>query len=86
MMNGVEILLALALKYENDWDKMWKSLKEKETLTKEDEERAKTFGGKYTTFISDDYPKDLKSTYKPPFVIFFDRSNPLYNANQYILR
>ena len=86
-MNSEEILVALAIKHDGDWDKIMKSLKQdrlrKMDLLDEKEEVdtikeleqyyeiAKNASYKYTTLLSKDYPELLKALYKPPFVLFY---------------
>lgn len=84
-MNAEEILVALAIKYDGDWEKIMTTLNKRTTsLFPEEEESddwtidlepyltiAQNANYKYTTFLSPDYPEVLKHSYLPPFVIFY---------------
>ena len=76
MLTMSEILVYFAIKYSNDWNKMYKAIQQKERVEQEtgreviDNYLAKK-GYKYITLIDDAYPSKLKVKYKPPFVIFY---------------
>ena len=75
-----EILLYFSLKYNGDFHKILKALQTKEKVRKEDVEKAvKTVQSKYTTIISDDYPKKLKEISCPPFVLFYHGNLDILN-------
>lgn len=79
---GREVLLTIAVMYNNKWDDMYNHIKEKRLISDEQFEHAKTmYSGKVMTIIDPDYPEVLKSVYKPPFVIFFDRKDQLKNLD-----
>ena len=72
MLNGRQILIALAIKHGGDWDKIYQALTEKEVS--ELEECYKQFElstCKATTILDSDYPQILKEIYMPPFVLFY---------------
>ena len=86
MLNSEEILVALAIKYQGDWESILCALEQRKVenslLNEEDRENteeelehyleiAKKANYKYTTILSNDYPKLLKSQYMPPFVLFY---------------
>lgn len=67
-----EILLFFALKYDGDFQSILKALQTKEKVSDEERRKAvKEVNSKYTTIISDDYPKALKEIACPPFVLFY---------------
>lgn len=86
-MNSEEILVALAIKCNGDWENIMNTL----NLKDRDEryassgmeawiedldlekclEIAKNSNFKYTTIVSDDYPEHLKQIHMPPFVLFY---------------
>lgn len=67
-----DILLYLSLKYNGQFDKIYKAIEEKE---KADMELLSEWKNKmkcsYTTILSEDYPKRLKAIACPPFVLFY---------------
>lgn len=69
MTQARQILLALSLKYNGDWDKIYEALQGKEEVDVE-----KLTGGfttPYITVLDEEYPSSLKQTFKPPFVLFY---------------
>lgn len=72
-MEGRDILLYLALKYNGNWDAMYNAIKQKEDLPKNlDIEKIKEdIKCNYVTLIDSDYPECLKPIYKPPFILFY---------------
>jgi hypothetical protein len=76
MLTMSEILVYFAIKYSNDWNKIYKAINQKERVEQEtareviDNYLAKKMY-KYITIIDDVYPSKLKGVYKPPFVIFY---------------
>ncbi len=82
------ILLYFVIKYEGDWDKVYEALDKKERVSlheitdlekKLDEDKVK-----YITILDNDYPKQLKAAYKPPFVLFYEGNKELLNDSQFI--
>lgn len=71
-MNSREILLYLSLKFNGDWDKIYKDLSEhKEYDSSEAKTYFDSFKGNYITFLDEEYPESLKQFSKPPFVIYY---------------
>ena len=76
MLTMNEILVYFAIKYSNDWNKIYKAIQQKERVEQEtareviDNYLAKK-GYKYITLIDDVYPSSIKNVHKPPFVIFY---------------
>lgn len=67
-----EILLYFSIIYQGDYEKILKALKTKEVVDyKKKEMILKEVKSKYTTIISDDYPKALKEINCPPIVLFY---------------
>ena len=67
-----EILLYFSLKYQGDFDKIFKALEQKEKVDLNLKEQLfKTLKSRYTTLISDDYPESLKQINCPPFVLYY---------------
>ena len=71
-MTADEILVALAIKHEGNWDAIYadfknRNMKELETYLK----IAKKYNYQYITFFSDKYPDIIKQCCKPPFVLFY---------------
>lgn len=66
-----EILLYLSLKYFGEWMAIYDSLQNKEELKVYDIKKAvNEVDADWITLISSDYPKNLKTIYKPPFGLF----------------
>lgn len=70
-MEKRKILIAYALKYEGDWDKIYSAICSKELLTDEEESKANTIKSKAITILDDEYPEQLKNVHKPPIVLFY---------------
>lgn len=68
-MKAREILIALWLKYDRDWDSIYAALKNKD-MDDNLEEHLKDIDPDYfITILDEDYPERLKHRHKPPFVI-----------------
>lgn len=75
-----DVLLYFALKYDGDFDHIYKALETKETVDNElFIQLKKKIKSKYTTIISPDYPSNLKTISCPPFVLFYYRNLSLLN-------
>lgn len=68
-MKASELLLALALKHQGDWEKIYKDIQDKKTENLE--EYIKGFNTPYITILDTEYPDCLKQVYQPPFVLFY---------------
>lgn len=69
MATARDIVVALALRHNGDWDKILKSIKEKDTLTEEElTQAAKTPA---ITLVDEEYPTSLRQCYRPPFALFY---------------
>lgn len=67
-----EILLYFSVKYEGNFQKILKALKQKEKVSPTElENTKKKINCQYTTIISSDYPLALKEIMSPPFVLFY---------------
>lgn len=82
------ILLYFFIKYNENWDKIYKALETKERIDLEkieklDQEVSK---GKYNfiAIVDDNYPKEFMEIYKPPFIVMLDE-NGNYDKNKYII-
>ena len=78
-MEARKILLAFALKYANDWNRIYEAIQNKEDLTEADEANVNSFSGNYITFVDSEYPNRLKRKHKPPFVLYYDGDINLLN-------
>jgi hypothetical protein len=77
-MTGREALIAIALKYQGDWDKMVAAVKAHEEFGSEEAEKSvASLKCKCVTLIDPDYPDSLKHCFRPPLVLFYkgDLSN-----------
>ncbi len=82
------ILLYFAIKYEGNWDKIYKALDQKEKVSlkeiTETEEKSKTWmqaGYNFKTILDIDYPKQFKEAYKPPFIFWYKGDLNLFKAD-----
>lgn len=78
-MNAREILLALAIKNNGDWDSIYNDLVEKVMPPEEVE-----YNGKYITILDEEYPEELKHILKPPFILFYEGNIDLLKENNKI--
>lgn len=70
------ILVYFAIKYEGDWDKIYKAINMIEKVDNDEmNETLANHDENYITLLSENYPSKLKSIYKPPFVLFY-RGDP----------
>lgn len=75
-----EILLYFSLKYQGDFDKIFKAIEQKEKVDLELKKRLlERLKSRYTTIISDDYPDSLKQINSPPFVLYYYGNLQLVN-------
>jgi DNA processing protein len=72
MLKGREIIVYLSIKYQGNWNQIYRAIKEKE-LVNEDDVIAKvaSLHCQTVTIVDDAYPESLKKIYKPPFVLFY---------------
>lgn len=75
-----ETLLYFSLKYQGDFDRIFRALKTKESVDPDLKKHLiSECKSKYTTIISDDYPKMLKQINCPPFVLYYHGNLDLVN-------
>lgn len=71
-MNGREILIFLAIKFDGEWDKIVASIRNRDFFDpKEAEATLAGVKSKVVTIVDPDYPASLKEAPKPPFVLFY---------------
>lgn len=67
-----DVLLYFALKYDGDFNSIYKALESKEVVDYQLYEKLKSkLKCKYTTIVSTNYPNKLKEIECPPFVLFY---------------
>lgn len=67
-----DVLLYFALKYDGDFNSIYKALESKEVIDYQLYDKLKsTLKCKYTTIVSTNYPNKLKKIDFPPFVLFY---------------
>lgn len=71
-MEGRKVLLALAIKFGNNWDEIYKCVKEKVRVEDEFNEQAENSDANYLALVDKEYPKGLRDIYKPPFVVYYE--------------
>lgn len=78
-LTGRQIITFLAVKYHNDWMKIYTAIKNKELVDSSlVHETIAGLTGDYVTIIDSNYPDSLKKIFKPPFVVFlssYDRNS-----------
>ncbi len=79
------ILLYFTIKYEGDWDLIYSALEKKEIVSPEEikllENKIKEKKWNFKTILDNDYPKQLKEAYKPPFVVWYKGNIDLLKKN-----
>lgn len=72
-MSMRNVIIAISVKHNFDWEETYKAIKEKEELVDEDFEKAKEFvdsvKGKAITILDEDYPQEIKNWFKPPLLL-----------------
>ena len=72
ILNSDEIIVALAIKYQGDWNSIYAALTNPQDRDLDEYLRiAKKMKSKYVTILSEEYPRYLKECFKPPFVLFY---------------
>ena len=67
-----EIIVALAIKYQGDWNDIYKGLSNPQDRDLDEYlQIVKKMKCKYITIFSSEYPRYLKESFKPPFVLFY---------------
>lgn len=68
-----EILVYLSIINNGDWNSIYQNIVDKRPISKEEvKKEIEKLNVKYITLLSDKYPSFLKSTFKPPFVLFYE--------------
>jgi len=70
-MKAREILIALHIKHNGNWDKIYEDIRNRNTENIEDyiKDYDEDNLNDFVTIIDEDYPERLKQRFKPPFVI-----------------
>lgn len=80
-----KILAYFSIKYEGDWDSIYKAINQKERIEQTEVDRVvDSHDEKYITLLNENYPSRLKSIYKPPFVLFYKGDINLINSDKAI--
>ena len=78
-----EILVYLSIIHKGDWNKIYQDILNKRPIDKVVvKETVKQIKSSYITILNNDYPLCLKSTFKPPFVIFYKGNLELLSNNK----
>lgn len=77
-------LLALALKHNGNWEKIYNDIKQKIKPTELELENAKNYKGDYITILDDKFPDKLRNIISPPFVLFYKGNIDLLNKEKII--
>ncbi len=79
-MKSDEILLALSLKFNGDWEQIYRALVARETSDLEPYLlRAQRMRCQYITILSEQYPPQMRCQRYPPFVLFYHGDLSLLN-------
>lgn len=82
-MKSKDLLLYLAIKNNGDWDAIYRFIKDKKQLNKEEmAETIKDYKGDFICLTDENYPEILKTTYKPPFILFYKGDISLLNTER----
>lgn len=77
-----EILVYLSIVHKGNWNIIYKSILDKESVDKDKiKEVVNKIDCSYTTILDENYPDCLKSIYKPPFVLFYKGNLSLLTEN-----
>jgi predicted Rossmann fold nucleotide-binding protein DprA/Smf involved in DNA uptake len=82
MLTGRQILLALSIKFNGDWQQIYSAIQSKYELTPDEADTliaSLPSDLSYITIIDNDYPQNLKAAYKPPFVLYYKGDFSLVN-------
>lgn len=76
LIKARNLVAYLAVKYNQNWNDIYNAIINKEPVDNETVEKTlATLKGEYITIIDDEYPSELKGSYRPPFVIFLNRED-----------
>ena len=71
-MTARELLIAMAVHYNGNWDDLVRALRKRDYLSEEEvKEKLKEVHSNVLTMIDPDYPLYLKQFYQPPIVLFY---------------
>ncbi|MGL4647352.1 MAG: DNA-processing protein DprA [Mycoplasmoidaceae bacterium] len=77
-----KVLLYLSFKYKGDWENIFQALNNKEVIERNKIAKLKSkIDNDFITIIDNEYPTNLKSVYKPPFLLFAKGNLQLLNKN-----
>jgi DNA processing protein len=72
IVNARNLLIALSMKYEGDWDKMIKAIKAREEMGEEQvNDYLCKLRSKAITMADKEYPENWKNSFKPPLVVYY---------------
>lgn len=77
MITAKQLLVYLAIKYKGNWDDIYRHIRTKQPLDKEDMEKTlkNVDLNDYIALTDKDYPESLKGLEKPPFVVKRERDS-----------
>jgi DNA processing protein len=72
-LSSGDLLAYLSYKHQGDWNKIFADLKNKDISYSNDEVRdtLNKISTNFITFLDEEYPKELKHSHQPPFVIYY---------------
>ena len=83
-MKAKEILGYLSYLYNGDWERMYKTITNREKVSKDEIANFnETYKGQFICIMDEEYPESLKRTSRPPFVLFYKGDLSLLNDENY---
>ncbi len=74
-----DIIIYFTHKYFGDWERIYDAIEKQEEVDFDVVEDIKEeYEGRYVTVLDEDYPKELKLTKRPPFMLFFKGNKELF--------
>lgn len=84
-MDAKSVILALAVKHQDSWFDVYEDIKEKVQISStEVNELTSKIDCSYITILDENYPKELKKNFRPPFVIYYEGDLSLLNNDNLI--
>lgn len=84
-MKGRDILIALAVKCDGDWDRIMDMIHARKVMPEEEINAITAKGLQAITIIDDDYPRYLRNSYKPPICLFYKGDKSLIKNGENLI-
>ena len=73
------VLLAYALRFDNDWSSIFDAIKKSLPISDDEYERAVKFPCNFISIVDNEYPSRIKHGFRPPFVIYYEGDLDILN-------